>query len=107
MNKLLLLSIGLVIFSCNRTDRESLKDYIEFKVDSENYIRWTKEQNLSLDLFNGKPNNGAPYNCYFGAYFYWDFDEHNEFKFNASSPSRPFIICLHESFSTSTYERPV
>lgn len=84
MNKFLLLSIGLVIFGCNQTDRESLKDYIEFKVDSDNYVRWTKDQKIDWDLFNGKPNGVAPYDSYFGTYFYWDFDENNEFKFNAT-----------------------
>src|SRR5690349_19079000 len=84
MNRFILLSIGLFILGCNQTDRESLKDYIEFKVDSDNYVRLTMDQKLDWNLFNGDPKGNAPYESYFGTYFYWDFDQDNELKFNAT-----------------------
>jgi hypothetical protein len=84
MNRFTLLSVSLIVFGCNQTDRESLKDYIEFKIDSQNYVRWSKDQKISWDIFNNKPNGDGSYDAYFGTYFYWDFDENNVFKFNAT-----------------------
>ena len=69
MNRLLIITL-LLVTACNQSDQDKLKGYIEYGTESKNYVRWTKEQPITWDLFKGDPNSEALFKNYYGLYFF-------------------------------------
>lgn len=80
--KLIVLLISFAIVSCYRYNAENLKGYIEYGLESDNYIRWSTEQQLKWEDFHGATNGDGIYYDYFGIYFFYELSE--ELKFNAT-----------------------
>ncbi len=72
----------IATIACSRENQESLRDFIEYKVESENYVRWSKEQQITWDLFTGDREERGIYYNYFGLYFFYDLRD--GLKFNAT-----------------------
>jgi hypothetical protein len=78
----ILIALCLASISCSQYAAENLKGYIEYGIESDNYVRWAKDQQLTWDLFNGDiDGEGAVYH-YFGLYFFYDMAD--GLKFNAT-----------------------
>lgn len=78
MNKLKLILIVLILISCNRTSGT-----IEEILTSDNFVRWSKEQNITIDFFEGTgPENTN--SMWVGIYFIYDFRS-DEFKFDVTT----------------------
>jgi hypothetical protein len=78
MNRLKLILIGIIIFSCTGTD-ESIKDVLT----SDNYVRWSKDQKITPDLFEGNGSEYA-YSMWAGYYFIYDLRS-GDLKFNVTT----------------------
>jgi hypothetical protein len=81
MNRLL---IGLIflVTACTQSDRDNLKGFIEYGAQSKNYVRWTREQPITWDLFAADPNGQGIFYNYYGIYFFWTKD--SILRFNAT-----------------------
>jgi hypothetical protein len=71
-----------VAMSCSQIGQDNLKGYIEYGLESRNYLRWTKEQPITWDLFAGDINGTGLYYNYYGIYFFWVKEE--KLRFNAT-----------------------
>lgn len=56
---------------------------VEEALTSDNFVRWSKEQQITFDQFKGKGPENA-YSMWIGFYFIWDFRT-DEFKFNVTT----------------------
>ncbi len=61
---------------------EKWKHYFNHKIDSKNYVTWTREQKIKWTQFEDKPGDGGTYWDYFGVYFVWEKKE--KLKFNVT-----------------------
>jgi hypothetical protein len=83
MRKIRLIAVLLLTtLSCSKYGAENLKGFIEYGTESENYVRWTKEQQITWDLFKGDVDGQGIYYNYFGLYFFYDLQD--GLKFNAT-----------------------
>lgn len=81
LNRIFIIPL-LLVASCSQYASESLKDFIEYRAESNNYVRWTPEQEITMDLFLGEPSSDAFYYHYFGIYYYYDLRD--GLKFNVT-----------------------
>lgn len=76
----LLISIGLfalIIYGCGeRTANEVL--------NTDEFIRWTKDQNITYDMFQGEGPDNA-YSAWVGYYFIYDIHEAPDIRFNVTT----------------------
>lgn len=70
------------LFSCSKSGVENLKSYIEYGTESKNYLRWTKDQQITWDIFKGSPSGQGVFSFYIGLYYFYD--KKDDFKFNAT-----------------------
>ena len=82
MNRLLIIMITIGIGACTKADQDKLKDYIEYGLESREFVRWTKEQPITWDHFTAAPNGRGIYYNYYGIYFFWTKD--SVLQFNAT-----------------------
>jgi hypothetical protein len=78
-----LVFIITISFSCTLNQAESLKAYVEYKTQSDDFVRWEKGQPITWDLFNGEPEGESVYHYYFGMYFMYN-DMDSDLKFNVT-----------------------
>src|SRR5688572_1466373 len=78
MHRLKLILFALILVSCTKT-----AETIEEALTSENYVRWSKDQEITPDLFKGKGPANA-YSMWIGFYFIYD-QRSDDFKFNLTT----------------------
>lgn len=78
----LIITILLLTTACTQSDRDILKGFIEYGLESKNYVRWTREQPITWDMFTGDVNGQGVFNNYYGIYFFSTKD--SIIRFNAT-----------------------
>lgn len=76
----LLISLGLfaiIIYGCGERT-------VDDALSTDEFIRWTKDQNITYDMFLGKGSDNA-YSAWVGFYFIYDIHEAPDIRFNVTS----------------------